>query len=131
MMIMSKAARTPVSGRMLKAAALALVLLLGQWVALAHACTIDVSQAGDNFSVSAPEHQAPEHGELFCMATAVSGDELADAVLTPLAGDFSGADFASPAWAPLLVSNQRVATSHLPNRLGSRALLALFGRLRI
>jgi len=116
---------------MLKAATLALMLLFGQWVALAHACTIDVSHAGENFSVSAPEHQAPEYAELFCLATAVSGDELADAVLTPLAGDFSGADFASPVRARLLVSNQRVSTSHPPNTLGSRALLALFGRLRI
>jgi len=116
---------------LVKVTVLVMLLLFGQWVALAHACTIDVSHAGEDFSASAPEHQSPEHGELFCMATAVSGDELADAVLTPLAGDYSGADFASPAWAPLPVSHQGVSTSHLPNPLGSRALLALFGRLRI
>lgn len=118
------------SASLVKATVLIMLLLFGQWVALAHACTIDPTPAGRHSSATA-EHQLPENGELFCMATAVAGDELADAVLTPLAGDISAAEFAPPARAPVVVFRQSVSTSHPPNPLGSRALLALFGRLRI
>jgi len=118
--------------RVAKLAVLILIFVFGQWVALSHACALPTHHAAIASSHSASSEHAPaDDDELLCLATAVAGDEVADAVLSPLASDLSGAEHAPALRPPALPPLGRHSASRAFLSSDPRALLTLFGRLRI
>lgn len=117
------------SSRLLQASAFVLLLVFGQWIALAHACDIEPWFAQPTSCSPAHPHGAPDHDDSCCIATTVVHDEAADTFPKPLAPDVPAAGPPVTRLPPPVVGRTLAARPAQPRV--QPPSITLYGRLRI